>query len=163
MKSSNPTSELMKWASFSRLSRIRVSGFDVLARGFQIRIRGQDFVRDAKEARRGCWRRIFEGLRGGFAFREVGFRGEWGLSDRLVGWLVAMAGGMDLHKNVHIENWGAARENLEKTFRFTRRNITLALIFGIAVPFVTYQGVTGEFHKQDAQAGHPPRKFLGTQ
>jgi hypothetical protein len=64
--------------------------------------------------------------------------------DSIGGW-VEMAGGMDVHKNVHIENWGTARENLEKTFRFTRRNITLALIFGVAAPFLTYQGVSGEF------------------
>jgi hypothetical protein len=63
----------------------------------------------------------------------------------VIGAWVEMAGGMDVHKNVHIENWGTARENLEKTFRFTRRNITLALIFGVAAPFLTYQGVSGEF------------------
>lgn len=56
-----------------------------------------------------------------------------------------MAGGMGVVKNKHIEDWGTARENLEKAFRFTRRNITIALVFGIAVPFLTYQGVTGEF------------------
>lgn len=56
-----------------------------------------------------------------------------------------MAGGMDVHRNKYIEEWGTARENLEKTFRFSRRNITLAVIFGIAVPYITYQGITGEF------------------
>nr|PNR37144.1 hypothetical protein PHYPA_020251 [Physcomitrium patens] len=74
-----------------------------------------------------------------------------------------MAGGMGVVKNKHIEDWGTARENLEKAFRFTRRNITIALVFGIAVPFLTYQGVTGEFHNQDMAAEKPPRKFLGTQ
>lgn len=56
-----------------------------------------------------------------------------------------MAGGMEVHGNKFVEEWGSARENLEKTFRFTRRNITLALVFGIAVPYITYQGVVGEF------------------
>lgn len=56
-----------------------------------------------------------------------------------------MAGGLDVHKNKYVEDWGTARENLEKSFRFTRKNITLALIFGIAVPFITYKGITGEF------------------
>ena len=58
---------------------------------------------------------------------------------------VEMAGGLDVHKNKYVEDWGTARENLEKSFRFTRKNVTLALIFGIAVPFITYKGITGEF------------------
>ncbi|KAH9531502.1 hypothetical protein CY35_19G041600 [Sphagnum magellanicum] len=72
-----------------------------------------------------------------------------------------MAGGMDVHKNRYVEEWAAARENLEKTFRFNRRTLTLATIFGIVVPYVTYRGIVAEFHKQDQLAGRPPRKFLG--
>jgi hypothetical protein len=37
--------------------------------------------------------------------------------------LVAMAGGMEVNKNKYIEEWGTARENLEKNFRWTRRNL----------------------------------------
>jgi hypothetical protein len=40
---------------------------------------------------------------------------------------------------------GSARENLEKTFRFNRRTLTLATIFGIVVPYVTYRGIVAEF------------------
>ncbi|CAK9219389.1 unnamed protein product [Sphagnum troendelagicum] len=72
-----------------------------------------------------------------------------------------MAGGMEVHKNRYVEDWGTARENLEKTFRFNRRTLTLAIIFGIAVPYVTYRGIVAEFNKQDELAGRPPRKFLG--
>ncbi len=57
----------------------------------------------------------------------------------------AMAGGMDVHKNRYVEEWAAARENLEKTFRFNRRTLTLATIFGIVVPYVTYRGIVAEF------------------
>ncbi len=56
-----------------------------------------------------------------------------------------MAGGMEVHKNRYVEDWGAARENLEKTFRFNRRTLPLAIIFGIAVPYVTYRGIVADF------------------
>lgn len=55
-----------------------------------------------------------------------------------------MAGGMEVHKNAYVEAWGYQMENLEKTFRFTRRNIAICLIFGVAVPLITYKGITGE-------------------
>lgn len=56
-----------------------------------------------------------------------------------------MAGGMEVHKNRYVEDWGTARENLEKTFRFNRRTLPLAIIFGIAVPYVTYRGIVADF------------------
>jgi hypothetical protein len=52
---------------------------------------------------------------------------------------------MEVHKNRYVEDWGAARENLEKTFRFNRRTLPLAIIFGIAVPYVTYRGIVADF------------------
>ncbi|KAJ7545362.1 hypothetical protein O6H91_09G116900 [Diphasiastrum complanatum] len=71
-----------------------------------------------------------------------------------------MAGGMEVKKNVHVEEWGAYRENLEKAFRFNRRTIGYGLCFGIAVPLILYKGILAEFHKQDHEAGRAPRKFL---
>ncbi|QHO13675.1 uncharacterized protein DS421_15g517550 [Arachis hypogaea] len=56
-----------------------------------------------------------------------------------------MAGGMEAHKNKHIEDWGAARENLELNFRWTRRNFALVGIFGIAIPILVYKGIVREF------------------
>ncbi|KAL2652543.1 hypothetical protein R1flu_020671 [Riccia fluitans] len=71
-----------------------------------------------------------------------------------------MAGGMDVHKNKFIEQWATNRENLEYVFRFNRRTVPICVFFGMIVPFVTYQGITAEFHKQDQLAGRGPRKFL---
>ncbi|RVW15726.1 putative ribonuclease H protein [Vitis vinifera] len=56
-----------------------------------------------------------------------------------------MGGGMEAHKNKFIEEWGAARENLEYNFRWTRRNLVLAGIFGVAVPILVYRGIVKEF------------------
>ncbi|XP_011623494.1 uncharacterized protein LOC18422596 [Amborella trichopoda] len=71
-----------------------------------------------------------------------------------------MGGGMEVNKNKHIENWNAARENLELGFRWTRRNLALVGIFGIALPVLVYKGIVKEFHMQDMEAGRSPRKFL---
>ncbi|ERM94623.1 hypothetical protein AMTR_s00011p00166210 [Amborella trichopoda] len=56
-----------------------------------------------------------------------------------------MGGGMEVNKNKHIENWNAARENLELGFRWTRRNLALVGIFGIALPVLVYKGIVKEF------------------
>ncbi|XP_024048017.1 uncharacterized protein LOC18055512 isoform X1 [Citrus clementina] len=71
-----------------------------------------------------------------------------------------MGGGMEANKNRFIEEWGAARENLEHNFRWTRRNLALVGLFGIAVPVFIYKGIVKEFHMQDEDAGRPYRKFL---
>ncbi|KAL3825563.1 hypothetical protein ACJIZ3_021592 [Penstemon smallii] len=57
-----------------------------------------------------------------------------------------MGGGMETNKNRWIEDWGAARENLEHNFRWTRRNFALVGIFGIAIPVLVYKGIVREFH-----------------
>lgn len=56
-----------------------------------------------------------------------------------------MGGGMEAHKNKFIEDWSTARENLEYNFRWTRRNLALVGIFGIAVPILIYKGIVREF------------------
>lgn len=56
-----------------------------------------------------------------------------------------MGGGMEAHKNKFIEEWSSARENLEHNFRWTRRNLALVGIFGVAVPFLVYKGIVREF------------------
>lgn len=71
-----------------------------------------------------------------------------------------MGGGMETNKNKFIEDWGSARENLEKNFRWTRRNLALVGIFGIVIPVFVYKGIVKEFHMQDEDAGRPYRKFL---
>jgi hypothetical protein len=71
-----------------------------------------------------------------------------------------MAGGMEVNKNKYIEEWGTARENLEKNFRWTRRNLALCGIFGLLVPYLVYKGTVKDFHMQDEDAGRPPRKFI---
>ncbi|XP_043712195.1 uncharacterized protein LOC122660985 [Telopea speciosissima] len=71
-----------------------------------------------------------------------------------------MGGGMEVNKNRHIEDWNAARENLEHNFRWTRRNFALVGIFGIALPVLVYKGIVKEFHLQDEEYRRPPRKFL---
>ncbi|GAA0156516.1 hypothetical protein LIER_14000 [Lithospermum erythrorhizon] len=71
-----------------------------------------------------------------------------------------MGGGMEANKNKFIEDWGAARENLEHNFRWTRRNFAIIGIFGVAVPYLVYKGIVREFHMQDEDAGRPYRKFI---
>ncbi|KDP41790.1 hypothetical protein JCGZ_26808 [Jatropha curcas] len=56
-----------------------------------------------------------------------------------------MGGGMETNKNKFIEDWGAARENLEHNFRWTRRNFALIGLFGIALPIFVYRGIVKEF------------------
>ncbi|GJZ48614.1 hypothetical protein Tco_0602446 [Tanacetum coccineum] len=56
-----------------------------------------------------------------------------------------MGGGMEANKNKFIEDWGAARENLEHNFRWTRRNLALVGIFAVAVPYLVYKGTVREF------------------
>ncbi|OIT39830.1 hypothetical protein A4A49_19027 [Nicotiana attenuata] len=60
-----------------------------------------------------------------------------------------MGGGMEYNKNRWIEEWGAARENLEHNFRWTRRNLAIVGIFGIAVPVLIYKGIVKEFGHED--------------
>ncbi|KAG5106415.1 hypothetical protein JHK82_043385 [Glycine max] len=57
-----------------------------------------------------------------------------------------MGGGMEANKNKFIEDWGTARENLEFNFRWTRRNLALVGIFGIAIPVLVYKGIVREFN-----------------
>ncbi|GMN47110.1 hypothetical protein TIFTF001_016289 [Ficus carica] len=64
-----------------------------------------------------------------------------------------MGGGMEANKNKFIEDWGAARETLEHNFRWTRRNLVLVGLFGIAIPIFVYRGIVKEFHMQDEDAG----------
>ncbi|XP_038991356.1 uncharacterized protein LOC120114574, partial [Hibiscus syriacus] len=71
-----------------------------------------------------------------------------------------IGGGMEANKNRFIEDWSSARENLEYNFRWTRRNLTLVGIFGIAIPVLVYKGIFREFHMQDEDNGRPYRKFL---
>ncbi|KAG6484743.1 uncharacterized protein LOC122012168 [Zingiber officinale] len=71
-----------------------------------------------------------------------------------------MGSGMEVNKNKFIEDWRTARENLELNFRWTRRNIAIAGLFGIAVPILLYKGIVREFHMQDEDWGRPPRKFM---
>ncbi|KAJ4841132.1 hypothetical protein Tsubulata_007651 [Turnera subulata] len=56
-----------------------------------------------------------------------------------------MAGGMEANKNRFIEDWSSARENLEYNFRWTRRNLALVGLFGIAIPIFVYKGIVKEF------------------
>ena len=52
---------------------------------------------------------------------------------------------MEANKNRWVEEWGAARENLEHNFRWTRRNFAIIGIFGIVVPVLVYKGIVREF------------------
>lgn len=52
---------------------------------------------------------------------------------------------MEAHKNRFIEDWSTARENLEYNFRWTRRNLALVGIFGVAIPILIYKGIVREF------------------
>ncbi|KAG6414255.1 hypothetical protein SASPL_126973 [Salvia splendens] len=56
-----------------------------------------------------------------------------------------MGGGMETNKNRWIEDWATNRENLEHHFRWTRRNLALVGIFGVAIPILVYKGVVKEF------------------
>lgn len=56
-----------------------------------------------------------------------------------------MGGGMEANKNKFVEEWGTVRENLEQNFRWTRRNLALVGIFGVAIPYLVYKGIVREF------------------
>lgn len=56
-----------------------------------------------------------------------------------------MAGGMSVTKNKYVEDWGTMRENLEKRFKFNRKTLPLAIIFGVTLPILIYRGSVGEF------------------
>ncbi|KAE8674578.1 Detected protein of confused Function [Hibiscus syriacus] len=71
-----------------------------------------------------------------------------------------MGGGMEANENRFIEDWSSARENLKHNFRWTRRNLALVGIFGIAIPVLVYRGIVREFHMQDEDNGRLYRKFL---
>lgn len=71
-----------------------------------------------------------------------------------------MAGGTGVKSNKYIEEWNAGRENLEFNFRWTRRNLALVGVFGIAVHILFYKGIVRDFHMHDEDAGRPYRKFL---
>ncbi|PKU66500.1 uncharacterized protein LOC110092462 [Dendrobium catenatum] len=71
-----------------------------------------------------------------------------------------MAGGMGVNKDKFIEDWNHARENLQLTFHWSRRNLAISGFFGVAVPILVYTGIVNEFHMQDENWGRPPRKFL---
>lgn len=51
----------------------------------------------------------------------------------------------DVIPNKFVEANGAAREVLEKGFRFTPRNLGIFAVFGIAVPVLIYKGCVNEF------------------
>ncbi|CAI5988854.1 unnamed protein product [Closterium sp. NIES-64] len=72
----------------------------------------------------------------------------------------AMAGGLDVHKNKYIEDWGTRRENLEKIFRFNRRTLSIAALAIVVLPVVVYRGTIAEFRKQEELEGRPQRKFI---
>ncbi|KAG0461061.1 hypothetical protein HPP92_021358 [Vanilla planifolia] len=71
-----------------------------------------------------------------------------------------MGGGMGAEKNKFIEEVGSRGENLEYNFRWTRRNLAIVGLFGVAVPILIYKGIVNEFHMQDEDWGRPPRKFI---
>lgn len=56
-----------------------------------------------------------------------------------------MGGGMEANKNKFIEEWSSARENLEHNFRWSRRNLALVGLFGLALPILVYKGIVREF------------------
>tara|TARA_B110000977_G_scaffold32211_1_gene42732 strand:- start:5326 stop:5523 length:198 start_codon:yes stop_codon:yes gene_type:complete len=62
--------------------------------------------------------------------------------------------------NKFIEANGHAREVLEKTFRFTPRNLGIFAVFGIAVPVLIYKGCVHEFQVTDRKYGRPEKKFM---
>ncbi|KAI3977838.1 hypothetical protein MKX01_036678 [Papaver californicum] len=70
-----------------------------------------------------------------------------------------MGGGMEVNKNKYVEDWNAARENLEHKFRWTRRNFAIIGLFGIAIPVLVYKGIVKDFHMQDEDYGRPHKKY----
>ncbi|KAL5550489.1 hypothetical protein UlMin_000665 [Ulmus minor] len=56
-----------------------------------------------------------------------------------------MGGGMETNKNKFIEDWSSVKENLEHNFRWSRRNLALVGLFGIALPIFAYKGIVREF------------------
>ena len=70
----------------------------------------------------------------------------------------------DVIPNKFVEANGAAREVLEKGFRFTPRNLGIFAVFGIAVPVLIYKGCVNEFVRahdslRDELSSDSPRFF----
>ena len=56
-------------------------------------------------------------------------------------------GGGDLHvkPNKFLEQWAARREAVEHGWRFTPKNVMVAITVGLVVPAAVYAGICGEF------------------
>lgn len=48
---------------------------------------------------------------------------------------------MVVKKNIHIENWVANRETLERTFRVNRSTMLRLFVFAIAVPVAAHEAI----------------------
>ena len=62
--------------------------------------------------------------------------------------------------NQFVELHGHAREVVEKTFKFSPRTLGVIGIFGIAVPYLLYQGCVNEFHAADDKYNRERKKFM---
>lgn len=68
-----------------------------------------------------------------------------------------MTGGMGVHKNVHIEEWVAKRENLEQFFKFTKGAFARFAFFGIAVPYGAYRAIIYELVRSFLKSCEPAK------
>lgn len=66
----------------------------------------------------------------------------------------------DVMPNKFVEANGYAREVVERTFRFSPKNLGIFAVFGIAVPVIIYKGCVAEFHHADEKYGRPAKKFM---
>jgi len=69
-------------------------------------------------------------------------------------------GDMPFKPNGSIERWGAMRESVEEQFRLNPSTLMMLGLFGVLAPMAIYKGTVAEYHKADALAGRPEKKFM---
>ena len=55
------------------------------------------------------------------------------------------------------------RENVEKGYTFSAKNLSMFAIFGVGVPVCIYFGVLNDYNKADEFAGRPRKVLWGNQ
>ncbi|XP_065057309.1 uncharacterized protein LOC135685327 [Rhopilema esculentum] len=59
-----------------------------------------------------------------------------------------------------IERWAKMRETTHLYFKLRPKTVLYGVIWGIIVPGAFYYALKWDLHRQDKEAGRPPRDFL---
>ena len=67
---------------------------------------------------------------------------------------------LEVKHNKYVEEWLSRREDFEREFSWTGKNLAYVLTFGLALPIATYNMLVGRFQSDDDYAERPRRDFL---